>query len=205
MFVHKSSTGHWMQKMSSEHLQEGLAAKPCGSNPFWNEWWTPGTWQLLVVTYKMFWTICLWSQEFAMIEELNKTIQFSKKWKRAAHQPIACCVNLCFSSLLPAVSKVLHPKQIKHFCELLRLFKHTEPNKTLLLSHRTASILINFPSLKLSDGTSVSHIKSKQNRACIWCDGKLQGTWGPCHRGCVLPEFVLVSDCGQELFCSVFL
>lgn len=120
-------------------------------------------------------------------------------------QPIACCINLCFSLLLPEVSKVLHSMQIKHICELLRLFKHTEPNKTMLLSHRTASILIIFPSLKISDGTSVSDIKSKQSQACIWCDRKLQGTRGPCHRECVLPVLVLVSDCGQELFCSVFL
>lgn len=94
--------------------------------------------------------------------------------------------------------------QIKHICELLRLFKYTEANKTLLLSHRTTSTHTSFPFLKISDGTSVSHAKSKQNSVCIWCDRKLQGTRGPCHRQCVLPVFVLVSDCGQELFCSIF-
>lgn len=119
--------------------------------------------------------------------------------------PTNCLLLLCFSILLPAVSKVLHSMQIKYICELLRLFKHTEANKTPLLSHITESILIIFPSLEISDGTSVSHIKSKQNYVCIWCDRKLQGTQGPCHREYVLPVLVLVSDCGQIVLLSTSL
>lgn len=143
------------------------------------------------------------AQEFAITGEI-KPSTFQRN-ERIAHQPLACCINLCFSLLLAAVSKGLHTTQMKHVCELLRLFKHMEPNKTPLLSHRTASILISFPSLKISDGTSVSYIKSKQTRIFIWYDRKPQGTRGPCHRECVLPGLVLASDCGQEMFCSVFL
>lgn len=57
------------------------------------------------------------AQEFAITGEI-KPSAFQRN-ERIAHQPLACCINLCFSLLLAAVSKGLHTMQMKHVCELL--------------------------------------------------------------------------------------